>query len=74
MNAVCPGPVEGRMMASLEMGAGGDDPHGDLLAKLPLGRYGEHEEIAAMVVCLLSDESRFSTGALFMTDGGHTVG
>lgn len=74
VNALCPGPVEGRMMSSLEAGAGGDDPHGMFLAKLPLGRYGKHEEIAHMVAFLLSDESSFSTGARFMADGGQTVG
>ncbi len=36
----------------------------------PMGRLGRPEEIAAMAVFLASDESRFSTGADFVADGG----
>jgi NAD(P)-dependent dehydrogenase (short-subunit alcohol dehydrogenase family) len=74
VNAVCPGPVEGRMMTSLEEGMGGAEAHEAFLASLPLGRYGRLEEVAAMVGFLLSGESGFSTGGTFLLDGGQTVG
>lgn len=72
VNAVCPGPVKGRMMESLEEGFG-EGAHASVLKIMPIGRYGEHEEIASMVAFLLSDESSFSTGALFVADGGQTA-
>jgi NAD(P)-dependent dehydrogenase (short-subunit alcohol dehydrogenase family) len=39
----------------------------------PMGRLGRAEEIAQMVLFLLSDESSFSTGAEFVADGGLTA-
>ena len=39
VNAVCPGPVEGRMMTSLEDGMGGAAAHEAFLASLPLRRF-----------------------------------
>ncbi len=39
----------------------------------PMGRLGRAEEIAKMVVFLLSDDSSFSTGAEFVADGGVTA-
>ena len=39
----------------------------------PIGRLGRAEEIAKMVVFLLSDDSSFSTGAEFVADGGVTA-
>ena len=74
VNAVCPGPVEGRMMTSLEEGLGGAAAHEAFLASLPLGRFGRLPEVAAMVAFLLSDEAGFSTGGRFVLDGGQTVG
>jgi NAD(P)-dependent dehydrogenase (short-subunit alcohol dehydrogenase family) len=74
VNAVCPGPVEGRMMTSLEEGMGGAEAHEAFLASLPLGRFGRLPEVAAMVAFLLSDEAGFSTGGRFVLDGGQTVG
>lgn len=40
----------------------------------PLGRLGTAEEVAALVVYLASDESRFTTGAELVLDGGLTAG
>ena len=39
----------------------------------PIGRLGHPEEIAQLVLFLLSDESSFSTGAEFVADGGLTA-
>jgi 3(or 17)beta-hydroxysteroid dehydrogenase len=40
---------------------------------IPMGRFGTPDEVAAMCVYLLSDESRFVTGAEFVIDGGLTA-
>ena len=41
-----------------------------VLAHTPTGRYGEPEELVGTVVYLLSDASRFVTGAVIPIDGG----
>ncbi|MGA5504979.1 SDR family NAD(P)-dependent oxidoreductase [Streptomyces umbrinus] len=71
VNAICPGPVEGRMMTSLEKQVG-DGGHDVFLSTVPLGRYAKAEEMAATVVFLLSSETSFATGAAFSIDGGQT--
>ena len=43
------------------------------LAKVPLGRMGQPEEIAYLVLFLASDESRFITGTEIPIDGGYTA-
>jgi NAD(P)-dependent dehydrogenase (short-subunit alcohol dehydrogenase family) len=44
-----------------------------LVAKHPLGRLGTAEEVAKMVVFLLSEDSSFSTGGYYLVDGGYTA-
>jgi 3-oxoacyl-[acyl-carrier protein] reductase len=44
-----------------------------MLSKIPLGRFGLVEEIAAMVAWLASAECSFSTGAVFDLSGGRAV-
>ena len=73
-NAVTPGPTA----TEAWLGAGGlADQQGDrgaVLAKVgagrPLGRLAEPEEIAAVIVFLLSDQASYVTGAAWSVDGG----
>ncbi len=44
-----------------------------LMDMIPVGRMGTPKELAAMAVYLVSDESRFVTGAEFVFDGGYTA-
>ena len=45
----------------------------DFIARQPMGRLATVEDIAPMVVYLLSDESRFVTGQAMLVDGGVTI-
>ncbi|MEM8922943.1 MAG: SDR family oxidoreductase [Actinomycetota bacterium] len=74
VNAVCPAPIETRMMRSLETQLAPDDPEEIkkvVTTGLPLGRYGEPEEVAALVAFLCSHEAGFITGGIYPIDGGH---
>jgi 3-oxoacyl-[acyl-carrier protein] reductase len=44
-----------------------------MLSKIPMGRFGTPEEIAAMVTWLCTDECSFSTGAVFDLSGGRST-
>ena len=44
-----------------------------MLSKIPMGRFGEPEEIAAMVAWLCTEECSFSTGAIFDLSGGRAT-
>ena len=42
------------------------------IARVPLGRYGEPEDIAAAAVFLASDRASFISGSTLLIDGGYT--
>ncbi|MFZ2737687.1 MAG: SDR family NAD(P)-dependent oxidoreductase [Burkholderiaceae bacterium] len=44
-----------------------------MLSKIPMGRFGQVEEIAAMVAWLCTDDCSFSTGAVFDLSGGRAT-
>jgi NAD(P)-dependent dehydrogenase (short-subunit alcohol dehydrogenase family) len=45
-----------------------------ILPTIPLGRYGAPEDIAPMIVFLVSDHGRYATGAIFDVNGGVFIG
>lgn len=44
-----------------------------MLSKIPMGRFGQIEEIAAMVAWMASEECSFTTGSVFDLSGGRAV-
>ncbi len=44
-----------------------------MLSKIPMGRFGEPEEVAAMVAWLCTEDCSFSTGAVFDLSGGRST-
>ena len=44
-----------------------------LISKIPMGRVGRPEEVAALVAWLASDECSFSTGAVYDLSGGRAT-
>ena len=70
VNAVCPGPVDTPMF---RRSSGPLRLDALLEVDVPLGRLGKPEEIASLIVYLLSPESSFVTGAVVAADGGWTA-
>ena len=73
VNAVCPSPVNTRMMRSIEAGANADDPEAmkDLYTSMiPMGRYAETSDIVNAIEFLASEKSSFVTGTTLVVDGG----
>ena len=44
-----------------------------MLSKIPMGRFGRIEEVAAMICWLACEETSFSTGAVFDVSGGRAT-
>jgi len=76
VNAVCPGPIDTRMIHALETMLNPTDPTSvgaRYQSNIPLGRYGTAEEIANLVQFLCSDLATNITGAHYVADGGRTA-
>jgi 2-keto-3-deoxy-L-fuconate dehydrogenase len=71
-NAICPGTVKTPSLAARVAAQGGDPDAGwkSFIARQPMGRLGNPEEIAALALYLASDESAFVTGTIHIIDGG----
>jgi 3(or 17)beta-hydroxysteroid dehydrogenase len=73
-NSVHPAFLDGPMVEDILAQTGRPEiARGQLARDIPLGRLGEPAEVGEMCVYLLSDESRFVTGAEFIIDGGLTA-
>lgn len=70
VNAVAPGLIRSNMTAPMERIEGLADPH---LARTPMARWGEPEDICGPVLFLASPAARFITGQTLPVDGGYSI-
>jgi NAD(P)-dependent dehydrogenase (short-subunit alcohol dehydrogenase family) len=68
VNALCPGPVNTPLLK--ELFAKDPDRAAKRLVHIPMGRFGEPEEIAKAALFLAGDDSSFVTASTFLVDGG----
>jgi NAD(P)-dependent dehydrogenase (short-subunit alcohol dehydrogenase family) len=70
VNSIAPGWIATELNANLR-----EDPDSDhaVLSSIPMGRWGQAEEVVGAAIFLASDASSFVTGATIMIDGGQTA-
>lgn len=64
-NAVAPGPIDTQLTREW-----GEETNREFAAKIPLGTYGQPEDVAEVVAFLASDRARFITGEIVDVNGG----
>ena len=69
VNALCPGPLKTELLMKF---LNTEEKKQRRLVHVPMGRFGEADEIANGALFLASDESSYVTGTEFMVDGGIT--
>ena len=74
-NALCPGTIEtpslhGRMAVMAEKLGSAEKARNWFVSRQPIGRLGQPDEIAALILYLLSDAGAYATGQPFIVDGG----
>jgi NAD(P)-dependent dehydrogenase (short-subunit alcohol dehydrogenase family) len=73
-NAICPGSVDSPSLHERAHSLGEhDEVWKTFIARQPMGRMAQPEEMAHLAVYLASDESAYATGANFIADGGITL-
>jgi len=70
VNGVAPTFVRTEMTESTLTRKGWGD---ELLSRIPMGRFGEPDDISGAVIFLISDAARFITGQTLLVDGGYTL-
>ena len=73
-NAIAPGTVDTPSLADrINSYADPVQARKDFIARQPMGRLAQAEEIAPIIIYLASDESIFASGQVFAVDGGMTI-
>lgn len=70
INALCPGPLRTELLMKY---LNTEEKKQRRLVHIPMGRFGEADEIAKAALFLASDDSSFVTGSEFLVDGGITA-
>jgi NAD(P)-dependent dehydrogenase (short-subunit alcohol dehydrogenase family) len=76
VNAVGPGPIDNRMIDSLQNQLAPDDPAAlreGIEAGIAMRRYGTNEEVAHLIAFLASDASSYCNGSIYLIDGGYVA-
>jgi 2-keto-3-deoxy-L-fuconate dehydrogenase len=79
VNAICPGTIESPSLdhrietQAKALNKSLDEIRQAFVDRQPMGRLGKPEEIAAMAVYLAGDESSYTTGQIFLVDGGFAL-
>jgi len=68
VNCVAPAVIDTPILDGIE-----EEHIGYMVERIPMGRMGEPDEVAALVCWLASDECSFSTGATYDISGGRAV-
>jgi 2-keto-3-deoxy-L-fuconate dehydrogenase len=70
-NAICPGTIQSPSLEQRLINMGNyEEARKQFVARQPMGRFGEAEEVANLAVYLASDASAFTTGQFHIIDGG----
>ena len=71
-NAICPGTIQSPSLNQriTDLGGDFDEVKSKFVARQPMGRLGEADEVAALATYLASDNSGFTTGQFHIIDGG----
>lgn len=70
-NVICPGTIHSPSLSERLSRTGDYEANlAAFVARQPMGRLGQPEEVAELAVYLASDESAFTTGAVHIIDGG----
>lgn len=70
VNSVSPGPIATEILNKLGLDKAIEN---QMIASLPLARFGKPQEVASIITYVLSDEASFITGSEYVIDGGQSI-